>query len=805
MHQVGFGPFRLDIADRRLRRGGTVIPLRPKTLAVLDYLVARPGRLVTKEQLLTAVWPDTAVSDTVLKVCVREIREALDDDPEQPRYLETAHRLGYRFIGQISRTNLPAPVSSLVGRERELEAVSRMLDRSRLVTLVGAGGSGKSRLALEVAGSMRERFDDGAWWVDLASYSAETFVTQAVAAALGVRDQPGEHPAEVLARFLAPRDLLLVVDNCEHLVEATAALVQRMLQNAPRLRILATSREPLKTDGEQVYVVPPLSIPEGGCVLTVSQAIEYEAVRLFDERARAAMKSFALSEESCPAVVEICRHLDGLPLAIELAAARVAAIAVEDIASRLHDSLRVLAPARRSALPRHQTLRTAIDWSYDLLSEAERRQLARLSVFIGPFTLEAAERIVTQAGGPDAEVFDLVSRLIDKSLVFVTDRPRSGRWRYRLLETVRQYAHEKFLSGAETAEVLGRYVDYYTELAGKLEPDINTSIRQARLTALELEHGNLREAIGRARAAGRHREAARLAGALFWFWFHRGHWREGRALLGAAIAHETAPTRIRARILLGDGVLAWAEGDHAAAAARLEEGAAIGRVSEDPCTAAHALHFLAMVRLAEGNAAAGRPLAEEAVRIARTAQDTFCLTIALASYGVLLLAQGHEDDAQAALQESVDRGRQSADGWAVALPLRNLAIVRCRRREYDAARRLLEESLRGLRSLGEKWFLSRSIETLAEVLAAAGDHERSAHLFGAAESLRESVGASVLAFYKAEYDRAVASARRSLGAESFERCWQLGRSLTPEEAVDYALGESDVEGGTEDQRRAALS
>jgi predicted ATPase len=792
MHQVGFGPFRLDRSDRRLRRGAVVIPLRPKTLAVLDYLVARPGRLVTKEQLLAAVWPDTAVSDTVLKVCVREIREALEDDPVRPRYLETAHRLGYRFIGQLSATNLPTALSSLVGRQREIEAISSVLERSRLVTLVGAGGSGKSRLALEVAGAARERFDDGAWWVDLASCSDETFVPAAVASSLGVRDQPGESLARVLGRFLATREVLLVVDNCEHLVEASASLLQDLLRSAPRLRVLATSREPLKIDGEQVAVVSPLSVPDGSGGLCASEAIAYEAVRLFEERARAVMPSFVLTDGNCNAVVEICGHVDGLPLAIELAAARVSAIAVEDIANRLHDSFGVLGSGRRAGLPRHQTLRAAIDWSYDLLGDAERRQLARLSVFVGTFTLEAAERMAPAAGQPDFAVVDLVSRLIDKSLVFVTDRPESGRWRYRLLETVRQYAHEKFLAGADAPEVLRRYIQYYRELAERTEPDINTANRQPRLAALELEHGNLREAIERARAAGSQCEAARLAGALFWFWFHRGYWREGRTLLGVAIAGETAPTPVRARALLGDGVLAWAEGDHATAATRLEESAALGRMLDERSTTAHALHFLAMVRLADGNAAAGRPLAEEAVRVARGTRDAFCLTLALASYGVLLVAQGRYDQAQAALRESVDRGRHTGDAWVVALPLRNLAIVACRRGEYDVSRRLLGESLRGLRNLGEKWFLSRSIETLAEVLAAAGKYERSAHLFGAAENLRQSVGASILAFYKPEYDRAVDAVRLALGAPLFDECWQSGRGMSPEEAVDYALGESEI-------------
>ena len=259
--QVTFGPFRLDRANRSLHRGLSVIPLRPKAFAVLEHLVARAGRLVTKDQLLAAVWPDTAVTDTVLKVCVREIREALGDDPDAPRFVETAHRLGYRFVGQPSHTNLPARLSSLVGRQREIVDIAHTLEQSRLLTLVGAGGSGKSRLALEVAGSLDGTFNDGAWWIDLAPLGDESFVPQAVATVLGVREQPGQGLTETLRRFLAPREVLLVVDNCEHVIGASASLLQELLQAAPRLRILATSREPLRSDGERLFLVPPLSVP----------------------------------------------------------------------------------------------------------------------------------------------------------------------------------------------------------------------------------------------------------------------------------------------------------------------------------------------------------------------------------------------------------------------------------------------------------------------------------------------------------------------------------------------------------------
>ncbi len=683
-----------------------------------------------------------------------------------------------------------------MGRQREILEITQALDVSRLLTLVGPGGSGKSRLALEVARSVGEKFDDGVWWVDLAPLGGERFVPQAIAAALGVREQPGHDLTRTLATFLASRELLLVVDNCEHVIAASACLLRDLLQAAPRLRVLATSREPLRSDGEQLWLVPPLSFPETNEALTPEQALQYQAVRLLDERARAALPSFVLSAANCQAVIKICRRLDGMPLAIELAASRVRALSAEQIAARLDDCFRVLGGGHRTELPRHQTLRAAIDWSYDLLTEPERRLLKRLSVFVDSFTLEAAEDVASGLEMGVAGVVDIMSHLIDKSLVLVTDE-QGAHLRYRLLETVRQYANQKLLAAEDASRASMQHAEHYLRFAEEIEPGINTSARQARLGMLEREHSNIRIALERLARAAAHDRASRLASALFWFWFHRGHWGEGRTFLGAAIQGDDRPSQSRARTLLGDGVLAWTVGDFTAAGPRLEESAALGRAVEDLPTAAHALHFLAMVRLAEGQPLAGRPLGEQAVALARTAADAFCLTIALASYGVVLLALEEYEDARIAFEESVSLGREAGDGWAVALPLRNLAIIAHRQQDYRTARTLLEESLRGLRGLNERWFLSRSIETLAEVLASTGEHERAAHLFGAAETLREAVGAPVLAFYRADHERAVDIVRGALGKQGFESCWTVGRALAPDEAVAYALGESNLRRGAD--------
>jgi predicted ATPase len=771
--QVVFGSFRLDRVRHHLYRAGAVIPLRPKAFAVLDHLVAHAGRLVRKDELLAAVWPKTIVTDTVLKVCVREIREALGDTAATPRFIETAHRLGYRFIGSLARVNLPVPVSSLIGREREIAEIVEALGRTRLLTLTGAGGSGKSRLAVEAGALASDTFEDGVWWMDLAPISDERFLPQALADTLGIRDQPGESMTTLVSRFLAMRSLLLIVDNCEHVVTPVTLLLQSLLHSAPRLQVLATSREPLKCDGERVWPVPPLALPVTEDPQDES-ALNGEAVRLFTERATAVLPSFTLTGSATPAVLDIVRQLDGMPLAIELAAARVGTLAVEQIARQLHDCFPVLGGERRAVVPRHQTLRAAIDWSYDLLSADEQRLLRRLAVFVDTFELDAAEQI-------DRDARELISHLIDKSLVTVSERSENGRWRYRLLETIRQYALEKLMAETDAARTFARHANHFAQLAEQLEPSLNTVDRQTTLMILERNRSNLLAGIERSLRSSDYECAARLASALFWFWFHRGHWREGRTYLGQIVGQEAVTPLSRARALLGDGVLAWTEGDHETAAQRLEACIAITStlVSAD-VTRAHALHFLAMVRLAQGRADSGRPLAEEAVAIARGTTDLFCRTIALASHGVLLLVLGELDAARAALEDSVSTGRQANDMWALALPLRNLAIIACRRGDYDRARSLLGESIGHLQHLGERWFLSRSIETLAQVLSAQGEYEHAAQLFGAGAVLREAVGASVLEFYRTDYEQAVAAARDALGASVFAQLWEDGRRQSPD-------------------------
>ncbi|MEW5942085.1 MAG: BTAD domain-containing putative transcriptional regulator, partial [Chloroflexota bacterium] len=412
---------------------------------------------------------------------------------------------------ESARTNLPVPITSFIGREKEVAEVVQLLDRNRLVTLTGPGGVGKTRLAIQSSKSLLERFKHGVWWVELAPLSDGALAPQAAAQALDVRETPGQPLAESLKNFLRGKQLLLVFDNCEHLVEDCARLADDLLTHCANLKILTTSREGLGITGEMTYEVPSLSLPALERLTLIDLLMEYEGIRFFVERARAVKPDFALTEQNAAAAVQICARLDGIPLALELAAARTRMLSVEHIAERLNDRFNLLTQGSRAALPRHQTLRAAIDWSYDLLHEEARVLFRRLSVFAGGFTLEAAEEVCSDPPLDPRAVLNLLTRLVDRSLVKVT---REGSVeRYFMLETIREYAHEKFLKSSEASQVKNLHLDFYMKLAEEIEPKLEGAEQALWLEQLEIEQGNLRAALDWSLTGGELEAGMRLAGA----------------------------------------------------------------------------------------------------------------------------------------------------------------------------------------------------------------------------------------------------------------------------------------------------
>ena len=682
------------------------------------------------------------------------------------------------------RHNLPAPLTSFVGREAELADVERLLGEARLVTLTGVGGAGKTRLALEAAARTVPDWPDGVFFVDFSALSEPHLVAGHVAAALDIREQPEASVSQELAARLRDAELLLVLDNCEHLREACADLAQAVLSACPRLRVLTTSREPLGAAGEVDYVVPPLGVPPPEADPDELRASE--AVRLLLTRARAARPRLADDDAVLSSAARICRDLDGLPLAIELAAARAKALSLEEIASRLADRFRFLISWRRLAPARHRTLREAMDWSYDLLPEDERTLLAGLSVFAGGFTLAAAATVCQE--GDEPGVLDIVGHLVDASLV-VRDE-HDGETRYRLLETVRQYAAKRLDELGTGDAVCRRHAEWCLELAEEAEQHL-TGEQQARwFGILEAEADNQRAALVFLGGTEDPERRLRLAIALSRFWYVRGYLTEARQWLEAALSaggdHDSG---LRRRGLTAVAAVALLQGDYAAATTFAEQALSAARRQADQRYVANSLSNLGAIVLAAGDGTRAAGVLEEAVELAREVGEPRIMALAINNLGDLALISGDYERAEPLFEESLALLRARGDTANIARSLFNLGAVALQSGRSDDARARLSESLSLADEARDKEDLAWCLEGVAALASINSRGERAALLLAAAGALLQSIGAAFKPFERRLHDATAARAADLCGDDLFAASAAGGSSMPLADVLACARAE----------------
>ena len=691
--------------------------------------------------------------------------------------------------------NLPRPQTGFIGRESEIVEGRRCLATGRLLTLTGSGGCGKTRLAIELADATRAEYPDGVWMVELAPVSDPTLVPQTVAAGLAIREQPGRPIVETLSETLASRKLLIVLDNCEHLLEPAARTAETLVRSCPGLRILATSRESLRIPGEISRRVPSLSVPDSE--RHGEEIMKYEAIRLFAERAAVVVPTFEVTPRNAIAVAQICRRLDGIPLAIELAAARVRLLTPEQIATRLDDSFRLLTAGPRGALARHQTLRAMIDWSYNLLTDAERLLLQRLSVFAGGWSVEAAEAVCVddpnQRGQGVAihqgDVLDLMTELVEKSLVLVEDQ--ASKMRCRFLETVRQYASDKLEESGEAEVIRDRHGDYFLSVATFREPRPDLA---ETLKSLEREHDNFRAVLDRSAHAGpRAVQGLRMAGALGKFWCVRGYMSEGRTRLKQLLERAPdAPADVRVRALVAMGELAWLEARFDESAASYEKGLELSRETGDKLRVADCLCGLGNVARHTRDFVRAREALEESLTIQREIGSPWAVAGILNNLGAVASNERQIERAISLYKEGLEISREIGDRWGIASRLGNLAEVTMYHGEVEEAAAMHRESLGIWLELGDPRSIAEGLEMYVETLCAQGRMELAARLLGAVEALRKSIGCPRPPVDQEIIQKALDSARSVLGVQSFDRAWSEGLAMTPEEAVAAAMEEAKV-------------